>query len=45
LKSWAAIRVPTNEDLESAARRIVAGFEPDDLAALVADWLDARIAI
>jgi hypothetical protein len=34
-----------NEPLEETARRIVEGLSPEELAQLVADWLDARTAI
>jgi hypothetical protein len=34
-----------NEELNATARRLVAALPADDLAAIVTDWLDARIAI
>jgi hypothetical protein len=34
-----------NEPLEEAARRIVERLRPEELAQLVADWLDAQAAI
>jgi hypothetical protein len=34
-----------NESLEETARRIVDRLSADELAELVADWLDARTAI
>jgi hypothetical protein len=34
-----------NEELATTARRLVAALPADDLAAIVADWLDAQIAI
>jgi hypothetical protein len=34
-----------NEPLEETARRIVERLPPDELAQLVADWLEARKAI
>jgi len=34
-----------NEKLDATARRLVATLPADDLAAIVADWLDAQIAI
>jgi hypothetical protein len=33
-----------NEKLDATARRLVATLPADDLAAIVADWLDAQIA-
>jgi len=33
-----------NERLDATARRLVATLPADDLAAIVADWLDAQIA-
>jgi phage tail sheath gpL-like len=32
-----------NEQLNATARRLVAALPADDLAAIVADWLDAQI--
>jgi hypothetical protein len=34
-----------SEELNATARRLVAALPADDLAAIVTDWLDARIAI
>jgi hypothetical protein len=34
-----------NEKLDATARRLVATLPADELAAIVADWLDAQIAI
>jgi hypothetical protein len=34
-----------NEKLAATAHRLVAALPADDLAAIVADWLDAQIAI
>jgi hypothetical protein len=34
-----------NEELNAMARRLIAALPADDLAAIVADWLDAQIAI
>jgi carbon monoxide dehydrogenase subunit G len=34
-----------NEELDATARRLVAALPADDLAAIVADWLGAQIAI
>ena len=33
-----------SEKLDATARRLVATLPADDLAAIVADWLDAQIA-
>lgn len=34
-----------NEELNATAIRLVAALPPDDVAAIVTDWLDAQIAI
>jgi len=34
-----------NEQLTATAYRLVAALPADDLAAIVADWLDGRVAI
>jgi phage tail sheath gpL-like len=34
-----------NEELTATACRLVAALPADDLAAIVADWLDAQMAI
>lgn len=34
-----------HEELNATARRLVAALPAEDLAAIVTDWLDARIAI
>ena len=33
------------ETLEETARRLAHALKPDELAAIVADWLDSRLAI
>jgi len=34
-----------NEELDATARRLVGALPADDLAAIVAEWLDAQITI
>jgi hypothetical protein len=45
LRIGGLILLVENEKLDATAQRLVAGLSAEDLAAIVADWLDAQIAI